>query len=376
MPRKRVLVLTADAGFGHRRAAEAVRVALEELYGDDCAIVVENPLHAADVPDIVRRLVEENYDDMVMDDATLYRIAYYAMDAPVVSDLVEALGTTLLNEAMYHLLLQHEPNVVVSTYPAFAQPVSNAVERTGRDIALAVVITDLTDVHSLWYSPAATMHFVPTNHIRQQAISKGIPATHIRVTGLPVHPAFARETRDKHTLRKTLGWENDKLTALIVGSNRVRQIESITRLLDRSGLGLQLSIIAGGDYDLFETLQTLQWLGSAHLYNRVNNMPELMKASDFVISKAGGLVVSETLACGLPMLISEALPGQEAGNARYVVDNGAGVWATEPVQIVATVLSWLHEKADPTLDEFRANAEKLGKPRAAYDIAEAVWGLG
>lgn len=373
MPGKRILVLTADVGFGHRRAAEAVEAALLELYGEQVRTVVVNPLHAADAPDIIRQ-IEAGYDDMVMDDAVLYRIAYEAIGAPVVSDIVEAVATNLLNSTMLRLIEEHRPNAVVTTHPAFPQPVANAIKDAGREAPLATVITDLTNVHPLWFSPAVTMHFVPTHEIREQAVEAKIPATRVRVTGIPVHPAFARETRDAAALRAALGWQPDLPTVLVVASVRTRQMAAIVRLLDRAGLGLQLAVVTSGVAELYSALMEEQWQGVVHVYGRVDNMPQLIKASDLVVSKAGGLMVSETLACGRPMIISEALPGQEMGNARYVVERGAGAWAPGAVQVLTTAFSWLQD-GGRELEAARAKAQKLGRPRAAYDIAEVVWGM-
>jgi 1,2-diacylglycerol 3-beta-galactosyltransferase len=103
-------------------------------------------------------------------------------------------------------------------------------------------------------------------------------------------------------------------------------------------------------------------------------MPQLMKASDFVVSKAGGLIVSEALASGLPMIIAEALPGQETGNMHYVVENHAGAWAPGPAEVLATALSWLRNN-HAQLKECQSNAQELGKPQAAYNIARGLWGL-
>jgi len=373
LTQKRVLILTADAGFGHRSAAEAVEAALAELYGDQCVTKVVNPLDEADAPELIRQL-EEGYDEMVVEDPALYRIAYHAMGTPLVADIVEAFATRLLNDVMLRLVQDFQPHVVVSTYPTYAQPVALAIKETTQDIALAVVITDLTDVQSLWYSRAATMHFVPTSLIRQQAYDNKIPATRVWVTGLPVHPAIARETRDPLVLRDTLGWMQEIPTGLIVASARTQQMATISRLLDRAQIVLQLAVVCGGDGELFRRLQQVQWHGPVHLYDWVDNMPQMMKAADFIVSKAGGLIVSESLACGLPMIISEALPGQEVGNVRYVVENEAGTWAPGPAEVLATAFSWL-KGTPPQLDAVRANAVRLGKPRAAYDIAEGVWGL-
>lgn len=370
---KRILIMTADAGFGHRRAAEAIEAALIELYGDRCHVEVMNPLDEADAPTLIRQL-EEGYDEMVVDDPALYTLAYHALDVPVVSDLAKAVATRLLDDVMLRIIREGVYDAIVSTYPTYAQPVARALRKTERDVPLAVVITDLTDVQRIWYSRSATYHFVPTKHIRQQAYENHIPATQVRVTGLPVHPDFANETRGQDELREVLGWDQEKTTGIIVASIRTQQMATLSRMLDRAKLGLQLAVVCGGDRELYESLKSADWQGPVHLYDWVEQMPQLMKASDFVISKAGGLIVSEALACGLPMIIPEALPGQEVGNVRYVVQNGAGAWAPGPAEVLVAVHSWLTGDP-PKLEEMRTNARELGKPRAAYEIAERVWGM-
>jgi 1,2-diacylglycerol 3-beta-galactosyltransferase len=137
---------------------------------------------------------------------------------------------------------------------------------------------------------------------------------------------------------------------------------------------LQLVVVCGGNSQLHAELEGLELQGPIQLYDWVDTMPQLLKASDFIVSKAGGLIVSEALASGLPMIISAALPGQEIGNMRYVVENGAGAWAPGPAEVLATTHSWLRNN-HAQLNEFQSNAQKLGKPQAAFDVAKGVWGL-
>jgi 1,2-diacylglycerol 3-beta-galactosyltransferase len=138
---------------------------------------------------------------------------------------------------------------------------------------------------------------------------------------------------------------------------------------------LQVVVVCGGNSQLYDRLEQLELQGPVQLYDWVDTMPQLMKASDFIVSKAGGLIVSEALASGLPMIIAEALPGQETGNMHYVVENHAGAWAPGPTEVLATALSWLKDN-HAQLKECQSNAEELGKPQAAYNIAKGLWGLG
>lgn len=369
--KKKILLLTADAGHGHRSAAEAIQAAVLEKYGDDSVVNIINPLDAPDSPEIVQQL-EENYDQMVIENPSLYRFSYNAIDAPLVSDIVRAISARVLNDVMLKCVRENEPDIVVTTYPFYSEAAAEAIQVSQRDIPLVIVITDLTDVVSLWYSPSATMHFVPTEQIRDQAIENNIPATRIRVTGLPVHPDVAREQRSKAALRDALGWQKELPTALIVASTRTQQMTLISKYLDRAKLDLQLAVVCGRDRDLYDRLDQVDWKKPVHLYGWVDNMPQMLKASDFVIAKAGGLIVSETLACGLPIIIPEALPGQEEGNVRYIIENDAGAWAPGPTEVLATVISWLKGSRFSVM---QSNAKRIGKPQAAYDIAGGIWGL-
>jgi 1,2-diacylglycerol 3-beta-galactosyltransferase len=94
-----------------------------------------------------------------------------------------------------------------------------------------------------------------------------------------------------------------------------------------------------------------------------------MLAADFIVCKAGGLIVSESLAVGLPLLLAEALPGQETGNASYVVQGGGGMLVNDPTEALVQVFHWL-DKGRAELEVTAARARALGRPDAAMRVAE------
>jgi UDP-N-acetylglucosamine:LPS N-acetylglucosamine transferase len=363
--------MTADAGLGHRRSAEAIEAALHELYDDQCHVRVINPVDEADTPRLVQRL-EEDYDQHVTQQPGLYRLAYHAVDAPLVTEMAQQIAALLLQNSMREIVRRYQFDAVVSTHLTHSHPAIEAIKKEKAAIPFSIVVTDLTDVQRLWFNDRADMHFVPSEAVRQQALDNDISKQRVRVTGIPVQPEFSLEQRSQGELRQELGWDDDLPTALLVASHRTQQLGSIARMLDRSGEQVQLVVVCGGDQEMFDQLSIYDWQGPIKLYNWVDQMPQMLKAADFIITKAGGLIVSESLACGLPLILSEALPGQEAGNARYVVKNNVGAWAPGPGEVLATVHSWLKDEARG-LRKMRENARNLGRPRAAFDIAEALW---
>jgi 1,2-diacylglycerol 3-beta-galactosyltransferase len=164
------------------------------------------------------------------------------------------------------------------------------------------------------------------------------------------------------------------MTALVVGSPRVRNLLDAVRVLNHSGFPLQALVVAGGDDAVYAELQQTDWHIPVVVYNMVDNMPTLMHAADFIVCKAGGLIVTEALACGLPILLIDVIEGQETGNAEFVVENGAGEVARLPLDMLETLYHWLSNEGQ--LLKTRAyNARRVGHPQAADEIAELAWTL-
>nr|MBN1230167.1 galactosyldiacylglycerol synthase [Anaerolineae bacterium] len=365
-----ILILTADAGYGHRRAAQAIEAAIQDLYGTLFSVVIANPFEDPDMPQLLKG-IEQGYDDMVVHDPGLYRASYKATNVPAVAGLIQDIAATTMHKAIEKLVAAYQPRAVINTYPAFTEAVLKVIQDSGQDLPVAVVVTDLIDVHSLWFYKQASMTFVPTDHVYKQALGHGLSKQHVYLSGLPVHPDFSLKDRDKAAVRRALGWDVELPTALIVGSPRSPDFPVMANLLDQSGLSLQIAVVSGGASDAYKELQDTNWRGAVHTYGRVENMAEMMHAADFILCKAGGLIVSEALACGLPLILYEALPGQEAGNVSYVLENGAGVWAPGPVKALSAVYSWLAGDGHD-LETYREAAKWAGHPRAAFEIAEQI----
>ena len=367
---KRILILTADAGFGHRSAANAIAAALQETHGKECLIEIVNPLEDKRTPAFLRD-GQADYDRIVREMPDLYKISYRASAGAVPSTLVENALTVILFEVMREIVRRHRPDVIVTTYPLYQAPLRAVYAISRRYIPLFTIVTDLATVHRLWFHDAVDFCFVPTPTVRDLAIEYGLSPAQTQITGIPVHPHLAQD-RDPAALRAELGWRTDLKTVLAVGSARVEHLAEVAQVLNHSGLPVQLVLVAGGDEKLYRQLQSVEWHVVTHLYNFVKDMPTLMRAADCIICKAGGLIVTEALACGLPLLLIDVLPGQEVGNAEYVIQGGAGERASNPIEALEIMYHWLERDGERLAARAR-NARYLGHPRAAYEIADKIW---
>jgi 1,2-diacylglycerol 3-beta-galactosyltransferase len=368
---KRILILTADAGFGHRSAALAIQDALQDKYGGKVKVDLVNPLEEPTTPPFLRETQYE-YDRYVRNVPELYQLGYEVSDRPIPTALLESSIGVLLAETMRELLNRYQPDVVVSTYPWYQAALTTLFASKRHPIPQYTVVTDLSTVHRMWFHRKVTGCMVPNTLVADLAMSYGMPPSKVLITGIPVSPAIAREKRPKTTIRQELGWRTDLPTILAVGSKRVERMVDALQVINHFGGALQVAVVCGKDENLFRELQHFDWHIPAHIYEYSDDMPTLMKAADLMLCKAGGLIVTESLACGLPMLLIEIIPGQETGNAEYVTSYGAADLAETPMMLLES-LNHLMKDNGALLEKRATNARKLGQPESAHAIADILW---
>jgi 1,2-diacylglycerol 3-beta-galactosyltransferase len=365
---KRILILTADYGFGHRSAANAIAEALQETHGQECKVDIVNPMDDPRAPAFFREN-QNDYDRMVREMPDLYKLGYQVSESRLVGDLIKGTYTLTLFNVLREIIRQNQPDVIVCTY-LFYQGILSAIFAVEKHrIPLLTVVTDLETVQSLWFHPAADLCLVPTQTVYDLAIKAGLLPEKVKITGIPVRPELVNGNQNQASLRQSLGWRLDLFTVLAIGSKRVEHLYDALRVLNHSRMPLQLVVVAGGDDELYRRFQETEWHVETHCYNFVAEMGTFMRAADCILSKAGGLTVSEGLACGLPLILIDVIPGQETGNASHVVSGNAGVLAKDPIEVLETMCHWL-EKDRLAYHQQAQNARRLGHPQAAYDVAD------
>jgi len=367
---KRILILTADAGFGHRSTANAVAAALNET-DPDCLVEIINPLDDKRVPFFLRDSGSD-YDKIVRAVPELYRLGYDASDSAVPVAIADSAMVLLLFEVLHDILRDFQPDAILNTYPLYQAPLAALYTIRRISVPTFTVVTDLVTVHRVWFNRNMDGCLVPTSQVRDLAVANGVPPEKIYITGLPVHPSLALETRSKQELRRELGWDEHMTTILAVGSRRVEGLVDALHVVNHFGAPLQLCVVAGKDKELYDELTHKEWhQPHVHLYEFSDSMPTMMHAADLVMSKAGGLVVTESLACGKPMILINVIPGQETGNADYIVSGGAADLAVTQMELLETLSHWMANDA-ALLRERTANAAVHGRPQAAHEVARML----
>ena len=177
----------------------------------------------------------------------------------------------------------------------------------------------------------------------------------------------------KAALKKELGIPEDRPVVLIMGGGLgLGNVKDTLFELNNLSQEFAVIVVAGHNNELRQSL-----LRAAKDFSRqvivlgyTDRIPELMALADLLITKPGGITLSEALVRELPMLLCQALPGQEKDNAAYLSGKGAALWVSDQKEFenkFEAVFSKLERLA-----EMKSAVKKLRRPQAAEDIAGIV----
>ncbi len=370
LPRRspKILVLHASVGSGHVRAANAVAAALEqEAPGADVRVV--------DALDLARplfsRLYSGGYLELVERAPALFGMLYDYMDRKRARGLGDRLRRLLQRWSAAGLLDLLEDggwDAVVHTH-FLAPELACALRREGRLAApQLVVVTDL-DAHRIWAHEPVERYCVGSPAAAASLRAHGVDDEDIELTGIPVDSSFA-VTADRDAVLKEFGLSDGYPVVLQAsGGHGTGPVEDVYRALLASTIPSQLVVVCGRNEDARKRLKTIRPPARhrVKVLGYTDAMRRLMSVADLLVTKPGGLTVSEALACGLPMALISPIPGQEERNADFLLENGAAVKASSPAALTGKVESLLSSEA--RLDEMRRRAKRLGRPNAARTVA-------
>jgi processive 1,2-diacylglycerol beta-glucosyltransferase len=364
----KVLVLSASAGAGHVRAAQAVERALLEMR-------VARAVRHVDTLDytnkLFRRLYSRAYLDLVNNAPEVLGWLYDQLDKPWKNERRRLALDKLNTRPFVKLLRDYQPEMVVCTHFLPAEIISWLRAKERLSCRQVIVVTDF-DIHAMWLCHHYDQYFVALDETREHMLKLGIPPEKLTVSGIPIDPVFS-QAKDKQEMRRKHNLRPDLTTILVsAGGFGVGSIEHLMKPLLELQHPAQILSICGHNEEMKRKVDEL----AARLppNNRVavkavgytTEMDELMAASDIVLGKPGGLTTSEALARELVFVIVNPIPGQEERNSDHLLEEGVAIRCNN-----LPVLAYKVDKllADQTrFAAMRANARRLARPRAAQEI--------
>lgn len=360
----KVLILYVSVGTGHMKAAEALKESIERQFEgwsvDICdALKYINP--------IIDKIVVNSYLGTLKRSPGLYSKLYTASGSGTgIYDISKAMNK-LLSYKLNNLIKDFKPSAVVCTHPFPMQMLSSLKEKNKISVPTVAILTDYV-VHSLWLDNGMDAFIVANDIMKSEMVKRGIPANIIFPYGIPVSPKFLNRI-DKTKLRKELGLA-DKFTVLVMGGGMgFGNMDNTMASLLNCDMDIQIIAVTGTNQRLKNQLERSASRSNKKvlILSYTDKINELMDISDLLITKPGGMTISEALVKGLPIFIISPIPGQEEGNANFLIRSGVASKIEDSGQLIS-VLSEVAN--DPVaLNTMRENSRFLGKPHSSSDIA-------
>lgn len=363
--RPRILVLSASAGVGHLRAAEAIELALHQTQ-PDAEVVNLDVLQYTNAA--FRHFFAQFYFDVIKRAPHLVGFMYDRLDKPGWPP-AERLRTRF-QQAQFtrftELLLSQPWDLAINTHFLPAEFIA-ALRLKDRLVLPQVMVTTDFYIHCMWVKQPVERYYMASEESAIN-LSHMVPMSDMEVTGIPIHPDFAAPM-DADWCRAKQGIDPIRRVVLqLAGGFGVGPIEQIHRRLLECRTPLHVVIATGRNTRVRAKLEAIP-LPPHHrrtVLGFTKDMPELMTAADIVVSKPGGLTTSEAMATGTPMLVVDPIPGQESRNSDYLLENGAAIKANTLQSVPFKLDALLSD--DVRLKQMQQNARKIGRPRAAYDV--------
>jgi processive 1,2-diacylglycerol beta-glucosyltransferase len=365
---EKVLIVSLRAGAGHLMAAAALEAACLD---SKPALAVRNIDLLDYSTDLIKLLYGKMYLDLVKLLPELYAYSYKHYEPSKKFIKPRFLIDRFSFSAFFELMEDFDPDVLVCTHFIPTALVENYRRKRRKRFSIAVTLTDY-EFHPLWIAPNIDLYFTATQEVKSSLMYYGVEPEKIVVSGIPVHPRFSQPKDRESLLRKHDLREGSPIILISAGSFGITPLEEVMDELGGIKEEFQLMVVCGKNADLEKELLEKQKTQPRlrKVFGFVDFMDELMVMSNLLITKPGGITVSESLAVGLPMILIEPIPGQEEANADYVVEQGAAVRARSVSSLIYKLELLIGDSEK--LKGMSRRASEISHPDAARIVVEGV----
>lgn len=338
------LILSATFGEGHKQVANAISEAVDFFLVDAEPVTIDimEWIHPHLYP-ISHYIYKRGIHKFPQVYSFLYKKTRVKNSFSVKLNSLFLLGM----QTMLKMIREIKPKVVVSTYPFAAGIISRLKEQGLIDIPAVTIITDYTD-HSYWIYPYTDQYIVGSVQVRDRLIALGVEENKIKHTGIPVRKRFM-EVLLKGILLDKYRMDANVFTILIMGGGDGFFSKGLStfQALESISAPIQVLIVCGKNKKLKKQLEW-ELKDSKHdvrILGYCDHIHELMAISDLMITKPGGVTISEAMAMDLPLLIYHSLPGQEEENAEYLYRSGFAFIARSVQDLLEQIEELIHDSA-------------------------------
>lgn len=366
MSAKKVLLLYISEHSGHHCASLAIESALRGLEPSVSTLNINSFNYTNP---ILEKVINRAYMGVVKRRPEIWDYLYDNPDVlkktQRLRDIIHRFNSGKLNT----LLDDFRPDAIVCTQAFPCGMIADYKKSFSFDVPLVGVLTDYAP-HSYWVYNNVDAYIVPSEAAGRKLTDNGIDPEKIKIFGIPIDTKFRASSDCQHIFEK-LSLDSNLPRILIMGGTQgLGPIKEIVKLLDKSSSKMQMIIATGTNKKLYKWLKSRYFRKRVLIFPYADNIDDLMRIATIVITKPGGITTAEALTIGVPMLIVNPLPGQEAMNTKFLLAEGVAVKAEYPydVPVILEELLYNHNK----LNAMRRKALFLSKPDSAISIAKLV----
>ncbi|MEG0552302.1 MAG: glycosyltransferase [Carnobacterium sp.] len=362
MKSPKILIFTGSYGNGHLEVTNAL---VEELKKRDITDIVVSDLFYEAHP-ILTNFTKQLYLKSFTKGQSIYGFLYYNSDARLTDFRIDRIIDRYGYMRISQLMNTYDFDVVINTFPMQALPIYK--QKNHHNIPFVNVLTDFC-LHSRWLSDEIDHFFVAGESLKKELNESGISSKKITVSGIPIKEDF-------YSIKTTASDKTDDLIhpkKLLISAGAFGVIKNLPTLIEElyKKSNLNITVICGRNLELFNLLITkFHGISSIRILGYVKDMATLMEQADIMVTKPGGISLSEALAIQVPLVLTPAVPGQELDNAKLFESKSMALITYEEEEIVPAILYLL--KNPSFAAEIKNNMKEHFYPNAAATIIDEI----
>ena len=371
-----ILLFYASYGSGHLSAATAIEQYIRENYPDAKTLKIDCVEY---INKSINKISTSAYKSIILKTPKLWGQVYKLLKNDTILDITQ-FSNRFMAKKIFTLFEDFEPDLVISCHPLGGQITSFLKSHKKTNCKLATVMTDFAS-HKQWLigKDYTDYFFVSNIEMKTSLISEGIYPNKIYVSGIPISPNFYKNY-DKENIYKSLNIAKNKKNIIFFGGRSLGLSSSsniqaiLTSLLQATDESHQIIIISGKNQKLYndfqKTINNTYHKSEIKLIDFTTKLPELLPITSFVITKPGGLTITECISTNVPIILINPIPGQEKENAQYIADNKMGIW----IKTNKPTSEYFQEIFNDTklIEEIKENQKKYSHINSTKNICEIL----
>ena len=332
--KKKILITYASYGSGHKTVANYIYEYFKE-HGDYDLKIVDVMDYASLIGKINLKLFNMIFKFQFSLPAT---IGYELSDNKIVTAPYKIYTKACLNKQLQKDFLEYNPDLLIATHFFGGIMMGSINKKYHTKTKIITIITDYCS-NCMWLQNHKYEDYIVVSNeiVKQEVLKFGVDEKKICPFGIPLSSKF-KVTDDKEKIKFKYNIKNNKPIILFFGGGSMGSSFTYNYLKAILKLKLDINIIfvAGKNVELQNKVNDLvmkENTPNITVLGFTNDVSNLLNIATLVITKPGGLSVTEALEMKTPMILIPGNGGQENYNANFVTKNKFGLRIRTPFQL-------------------------------------------